>query len=424
MQNLLIQGPSQIAGSVYISGSKNSALPILSATILCTSPVVIQKVPHLKDVTTMLSLLSNMGMTFSIDHELNVFVENSTLSKLEAPYDLVKQMRASVLVLGPTLARYGYAKVSLPGGCAIGTRPVDQHLKILCELGAEVKVEDGYIVATTKKLIGAEVKFDRETVTGTENILMAACLAQGKTVIHNAACEPEVKDLADFLNSMGAKIQGAGTSTIEIVGVSELGGGAYSVIPDRIEAGTLLIAAVMTQGQIKLIDCIPEHLTSCLEVLKQAGAQIETSDHTVSLKMDRRPKSVSIVTDVYPGIPTDLQAQFIAMNAIAEGASYVEETIFENRFMHVSELARMGAQITLNRNVVHIQGVDSLIGARVMATDLRASAALILAGISAQGVTSIDRIYHIDRGYANIQEKLIKLGASIERKTSKPPHYV
>ncbi|MAH61163.1 MAG: UDP-N-acetylglucosamine 1-carboxyvinyltransferase [Legionellales bacterium] len=424
MQNLLIQGPSRIAGSVYISGSKNSALPILSATILCTNPVVIQKVPHLKDVTTMLSLLSNMGMTFSIDHELNVFVENSTLSKFEAPYDLVKQMRASVLVLGPTLARYGYAKVSLPGGCAIGTRPVDQHLKILCELGAEVKVEDGYIIASTKKLIGKEVRFDRETVTGTENILMAACLAQGKTVIHNAACEPEVKDLADFLNSMGAKIQGAGTSTIEIVGVNELGGGAYSVIPDRIEAGTLLIAAVMTQGQIKLIDCIPEHLTSCLDVLKQAGAKVETTDHTVSLKMDSRPKSVSIVTDVYPGIPTDLQAQFIAMNAIAEGSSCVEETIFENRFMHVSELTRMGAQITLNRNVVQIQGVDSLVGARVMATDLRASAALILAGISAQGLTSIDRIYHIDRGYANIQEKLIKLGANIERQTSKPPHYV
>ncbi|MAJ81898.1 MAG: UDP-N-acetylglucosamine 1-carboxyvinyltransferase [Legionellales bacterium] len=422
MQNLTIKGTCEINGTVQVSGSKNAALPILAATVLCHQPVCIQKVPHLKDVTTMLSLLGNMGMTFSIDHKLNVFIEDSTLNLYEAPYDLVKQMRASVLVLGPMLARYGYAKVSLPGGCAIGTRPVDQHLKLLEQLGADICVEDGYIIAKAKKLKGATLTFDKETVTGTENILMAACLAEGQTIIRNAAKEPEVEDLADFLNQMGAKIEGAGTNTIKIQGVSKLNGGAYQVIPDRIEAGTLLIVAVMARGSITLTECQPSHLEHVLDALKQAGADIEVGDTWIKLSMTARPKAISLVTDVYPGIPTDLQAQFIAMNAIADGESKVEETIFENRFMHVSELLRMGADITLDRNIAVIKGVKHLVGAKVMATDLRASAALILAGLCAKGSTQIDRIYHIDRGYANIEEKLCKLGASIQRSPSSHFH--
>ncbi len=418
MQKLVIDGPTKLSGLIQVAGAKNSALPILAATILCGESVYIRKMPHLKDITTMLSLLSNMGMEFSVDHQLNVRVLNPTLKVFSAPYDLVKTMRASILVLGPMLARYGQARVSLPGGCAIGTRPIDQHLKLLKQMGATISVEDGYVIASADKLQGANLTFDKETVTGTENIIMAACFAEGKTVIRNAAKEPEVEDLADFINAMGGKVTGAGTSCIEIIGVDALGGGSYNVIPDRIEAGTLLIAGVMMEGDIKLVDCRADHLTAVIELLRESGATIDIDGDSIHLKMVGRPKSVSLTTDVYPGVPTDLQAQFIALNCIAEGRARVEETIFENRFMHVPELIRMGASIQLSKNVAIIDGVPDLVGAQVMATDLRASAALILAGLRARGQSVLDRIYHIDRGYSNIEEKFSKLGATIQRQPS------
>lgn len=418
MDKLIINGGKPLRGEVAISGAKNAALPIMAAALLARDNVTIANVPHLKDVTTMMELLGQLGAQLVVDEKMNVQIDANHINDLVAPYELVKTMRASILVLGPMLARFGQADVSLPGGCAIGTRPVDLHLKALKSMGADICVKNGYIKAQCKqgRLQGKVLVFDTVTVTGTENIMMAAALADGKTVIKNAAREPEVVDLANFLVQMGAKISGAGTHTIEINGVEALSGGGYNVMPDRIEAGTYLAAAAMTGGQVTVRRVKPDNLLSMLCKFEEAGAQITMGEDWVSLDMHGlRPEAVNISTAPYPGFPTDMQAQFMAMNTISDGSSSVIENIFENRFMHVQELQRMGAQIQLNGNTAMIKGIEQLMGARVMATDLRASASLILAGLAAEGETIVERIYHVDRGYERIEEKFSMLGADIKR---------
>ena len=418
MDKLVINGGKPLKGDVVISGAKNAALPIMAATLLATDNVTISNVPHLKDVTTMMELLGQLGAKLVVDEKMNVQVDSNQVNDLVAPYELVKTMRASILVLGPMLARFGQADVSLPGGCAIGTRPVDLHLKALKAMGADITVKNGFIKARCKhgRLQGRTLVFDTVTVTGTENILMAAVLAEGKTILKNAAREPEVLDLANFLIQMGARITGAGTHTIEIEGVESLGGGAYSVMPDRIEAGTYLTAAALTRGQVTVRRVKPDNLLSMLCKFEEAGAALTLGEDWITLDMHgQRPQAVDISTAPYPAFPTDMQAQFMALNCIAEGTSSISENIFENRFMHVQELQRMGANIRLNGNTAIITGIERLTGAPVMATDLRASAGLILAGLAADGETTVERIYHVDRGYERIEEKLSMLGADIKR---------
>jgi len=415
MQKLVIQGGRPLAGEVAISGAKNAALPILCASILTGDPLRVENVPHLRDVTTILTLLGQMGIGVTLHDGLGVELCASGLSSPLAPYELVKTMRASILVLGPLLARFGEARVSLPGGCAIGMRPVDQHIKGLEAMGAEIGIEHGYIEARASRLRGARIFMDLVTVTGTENLMMAATLAEGTTVLENAAREPEVADLADCLNVMGARISGAGTDVITIHGMERLRGGTYRVMPDRIEAGTLLVAAAAGCGSVRLTNTRPSTLDAVLDKLAEAGARIETETDTIALTMPGRPRAVNVRTAPYPGFPTDMQAQFMVLDAVAEGTALVTETIFENRFMHVQELKRMGADIEVEGNTAVIRGRGKLDGARVMATDLRASASLVIAGLIAEGETVVDRIYHLDRGYEAIEEKLSRLGASIRR---------
>jgi len=403
-------------GEIRISGAKNAALPIIVSTLLASEPVTIGNIPHLHDITTTMELLGRMGVSITMNEMMSVEVDASTISQLVAPYELVKTMRASILVLGPLLARFGSAEVSLPGGCAIGSRPVNLHISGLEAMGADISVENGYIKAHAKRLKGAKLVMDMVTVTGTENLLMAATLADGTTIIENAAREPEVIDLANCLISMGAQIEGAGTDTITIEGVEKLHGTHYNVLPDRIETGTFLVAAAVTGGKVKLKDTDPTILDSVLAKLQEAGATIETGKDWISLDMHgKRPKAVEISTAPYPAFPTDMQAQFSIINAIAEGHAVITETVFENRFMHILELQRMGADITLKGNSAFCNGVETLNGAPVMATDLRASASLVLAGLVAEGQTVVERIYHIDRGYECIEEKLQQLGARIRR---------
>lgn len=416
MEKLIIKGNIPLNGEIKISGAKNAALPILAATLLSSAPIQISNIPHLQDVTTIVSLLGQMGVRITLDERSNIEVDATQLASFYAPYELVRTMRASVLVLGPLLSRFGEAEVSLPGGCAIGTRPVDQHLKGLQAMGAEIHIENGYIKAKAKQLHGATIVMDIITVTGTENIMMAAVLAKGQTIIHNAAREPEVEDLANFLNTMGAQVSGAGTSTIVIDGIDKLGGGRYHVLPDRIETGTYLAAATITSGKIKLKNTRPDLLESVLLKLEEVGAIIDTGIDWITLDMKgNRPHAANISTAPYPAFPTDMQAQMMAVNTIANGTGVITENVFENRFMHAQELQRMGANITLKGNTAICAGVKSLHGAPVMATDLRASASLVLAGLAAHGETTIDRIYHIDRGYECIEEKLAQLGAQIHR---------
>ena len=416
MDKLLIKGGAALSGDVRISGAKNAALPILAGTLLASDVVRIRNVPHLKDVTTMLSLLQMMGVQATIDDQLEVEIDATRVDRREAPYELVKTMRASILVLGPLLARFGEADVSLPGGCAIGARPVNLHVAGLQAMGADVVVEDGFIKARADRLKGAHIVFDTVTVTGTENLLMAAVLADGETVLENAAREPEVNDLANFLVGMGARIGGIGSSTLSIQGVDRLGGTDYSVLPDRIETGTYLVAAAVTGGRIRATNTAPETVEAVLIKLSEAGATVETGDDWIDIDMQgRRPRAVDIRTAPYPAFPTDMQAQFCAMNAVADGVGTITETIFENRFQHVLELQRMGADIRLEGHTAICTGVDRLTAAPVMATDLRASAGLVLAGLAATGETLVDRVYHVDRGYERIEEKLGQLGASIRR---------
>ena len=399
-----------------MSGAKNAVLPILAATLLAEGTAIVENVPHLHDVTTTVELLGNMGVTVIIDEKLNIEVDSSTIENYVAPYSLVKTMRSSILVLGPLLARFGEAEVSLPGGCAIGSRPVNLHIKGLQDMGAEIDVRNGYIHAKAERLKGARLVLDMVTVTGTENLMMAAALADGTTRIENAAREPEVVDLANFLNAMGAKISGAGTDTLVIEGVEKLTGTRYRVLPDRIETGTYLVAAAITGGHVKVKDTSPGLLDSVIEKLREAGAEITIGDDWIDLDMKgKRPKAVNIRTAPFPAFPTDMQAQFVALNTIAEGTATVVETVFENRFMHVQELQRMGADIEVEGNTAIIRGVDRLTAAPIMATDLRASASLIMAGLIADGETEVQRIYHIDRGYEIIEEKLALLGAKIRR---------
>lgn len=420
MDKLIIQGGHVLQGEVRISGAKNAALPILAASLLATEPVKITNMPHLRDITTMMELTGGMGVRFVLNDQMGVEVYAEDIQRFEAPYDLVKTMRASILVLGPLLTRFGSARVSFPGGCAIGARPVDLHLKGMEKLGAKITIDNGYINATAPHgLRGADISFDTVTVTGTENLMMAAALAKGVTTLHHAAREPEVVDLANYLNTLGAKISGAGTDTIVITGVKELGGGQYAVMPDRIEAGTFLTAAAITRGKIKLKQVAPTTMLQIIHKLTEAGAEIQMDDNTISLDMKgKRPKAIRLSTAPYPGFPTDMQAQMIALNTVAEGVGHVVETIFENRFLHVQEMQRMGAQIVLEGNTAIITGKERLTGAPVMATDLRASASLVLAGLVAEGETVIERIYHIDRGYEVIEEKLSQLGAKIYRDNS------
>ncbi len=418
MDKLIITGGIRLDGEIRISGAKNAALPILAATLLADTPVTVCNLPHLHDITTMIELFGRMGVQPVIDEKLSVEVDASSIKTLIAPYELVKTMRASILVLGPMVARFGEAEVALPGGCAIGSRPVDLHIRGLEAMGAKIDVEGGYIKAKAPEggLRGAHFFFDIVSVTGTENIMMAAALAKGRTVLENAAREPEVVDLANFINAMGGKVSGAGTDTIVIDGVERLGGGRYSVMPDRIETGTYLVAAAATGGRVKLKDTDPTILEAVLAKLQEAGAEITTGPDWIELDMKgKRPKAVNVRTAPYPAFPTDMQAQFISLNAIAEGTGTVIETVFENRFMHVYEMNRMGAQILVEGNTAIVTGVPALKGAPVMATDLRASASLVIAALVAEGETLIDRIYHIDRGYECIEEKLQLLGAKIRR---------
>ncbi|MDG6777431.1 UDP-N-acetylglucosamine 1-carboxyvinyltransferase [Thiomicrorhabdus sp. zzn3] len=418
MDKLVIDSRGQLAGTVEISGSKNAALPILMGCLMAETSVTLSNVPHLKDVTTTIQLLASMGVVITFDERLNIEIDASHVVVKEAEYDLVKTMRASILVLGPLLARFGEAKVSLPGGCAIGSRPVNIHIEGMQKMGAEIRVENGYIIAKCDRLKGADITMHPVTVTGTENLLMAAVLAEGTTTLRNAAREPEVVDLAHFLNEMGAKISGIGSDVLVVEGVDALKGVNYSVIPDRIEAGTYLAAAAITHSRVTVTKANPGHLTAVLDKFEEAGALIEIEGDAITLDMrDRALKPVNIVTDPYPAFPTDMQAQFLVMNTLAEGESTITETIFENRFMHVSELIRMGADIRVEGNTAYIKGVKKLTGARVMATDLRASASLILAGLVAEGETVVERVYHIDRGYELIEEKFHKLGAHIYRVT-------
>ena len=417
MDKLIITGGVSLDGEIRISGAKNAALPILMGALLSDSPVRIGNVPHLHDITTTLELLGRMGVTITVDERSGVVIDPSTLTDTEAAYDLVKTMRASILVLGPLLAKFGTADVSLPGGCAIGSRPVDLHLRGLEQMGAKIKVENGYIRATSGNgLKGAHLMMDQVTVTGTENLMMAATLAKGTTTIENAAREPEVVDLANYLNSMGAAITGMGTSTVIIKGVESLSGTQYKILPDRIETGTYLVAAAMTRGKVKLKDTDANQLESVLLKLKEAGADINVGDDWITLDMHgKRPKAVNIRTAPYPAFPTDMQAQFTALNSVAEGSATIAETIFENRFMHVQEMQRMGADLQIQGNTVLSNGEGRLTAAPVMATDLRASASLVLAALVADGATVVERIYHIDRGYECIEEKLQQLGAKIRR---------
>jgi UDP-N-acetylglucosamine 1-carboxyvinyltransferase len=416
MAKIVISGGEPLNGDVWISGAKNAVLPILAASLLADGPMSISNVPHLHDVTTTMELLGQMGVSLEIDERMRINIDPRTTSHYFAPYDLVKTMRASILVLGPLVARFGEADVSLPGGCAIGSRPVDLHIKGLQALGADVTVENGYIKARAKRLKGARINMDIVTVTGTENIMMAAALARGTTIIENAAQEPEVVDLANCLNAMGAQIEGAGTSTMVIHGVERLHGASYEVLPDRIETGTFLVGAAMTGGKVRARNARADTMDAVLAKLEEAGAHISTGPDWIELDMQgRRPKAVNITTAPYPAFPTDMQAQFTALNCVAEGVGIITETVFENRFMHAHELQRLGADIRLEGNTAIIQGVNKMSGAPIMATDLRASACLVLAGLVAEGDTTVDRVYHIDRGYENIEEKLGTLGAKIRR---------
>ena len=416
MDKLIITGGNVLQGDIRISGAKNAVLPIMAATLLADSPVTIRNVPHLHDVTTTMELLGRMGVHLTLNEKMDIVVDASTINSLYAPYDLVRTMRSSILVLGPMLSRFGSADVSLPGGCAIGSRPVNLHIKGLQAMGAEVEVINGYIKARVDRLKGTRLVMDMVTVTGTENLMMAATLADGVTVIENAAREPEVTDLANCLNCMGGKISGAGSDTLTIEGVERLSGTEYKVLPDRIEAGSYLVAAAITGGHIKIKDTRPDTMDAILQALREAGADITVGDDWIELDMHgRRPRAVNVHTAPYPAFPTDMQAQFTALNAVAEGTGTITETVFENRFMHVLEMQRMGAKIQLEGNTAICTGVERLAGAPVMATDLRASASLVLAGLVAEGDTAIDRIYHIDRGYERIEEKLAQLGANIRR---------
>ena len=417
MDKLLIKGKNELNGEITASGAKNSALPVLAASLLADSPMKVGNLPHLNDVTTMIELLGSMGIDIMLNEDMDVYIDPSSIKNLNARYELVKTMRASILVLGPLLAKFNEARVALPGGCAIGSRPVNLHIEAMRRMGANISLEGGYINAKSEgRLKGSTIDFDPVSVTATENVLMAASLAEGKTVINNAAKEPEVVDLADCLNKMGAKIKGQGTDRIVINGVKALGGCDFSVIPDRVETATYLTAVAMTGGSIKIKRTRPDSVDSVLNKLREAGAVIESGEDWVSLKMEKnRPKATSLSTGPYPSFPTDMQAQFIALNSIARGTATVTENVFDNRFMHVQEIARMGGKISLKGNTAIIEGIKSLVGAPVMATDLRASASLVLAGLVAKGTTQIDRIYHLDRGYERIEEKLRILGADIER---------
>jgi UDP-N-acetylglucosamine 1-carboxyvinyltransferase len=417
MDKLLIRGGSPLNGEIYASGAKNSALPIIASSLLADSPLRVGNLPHLNDVTTMLELLGSMGVDVMLSDEMEVQVDTSSIHNLNARYELVKTMRASILVLGPLLAKFGQATVALPGGCAIGSRPVNLHIAAMRAMGAEIDIEEGNIKAKVNgRLKGAKIIFEPVSVTGTENVIMAASLADGVTVIENAAREPEVVDLANCLEAMGANIQGAGTDIITIEGVEKLEGASFSVMPDRVEVGTYLTAVAMTGGKVKIKSAKPEYLSSVISKLELTGALISSGENWVEVTMNEsKPKAISLTTGPYPSFPTDMQAQFVSLNAIANGNSTVTETVFENRFMHVQEIARMGGNIALKGNTAVIEGIKKLKGAPVMATDLRASASLVLAGLVAEGATTIDRIYHIDRGYERIEEKLKMLGADIER---------
>ena len=415
MDKLLIRGGVPLSGEVRISGAKNAALPIMCAALLSQSPLRLTNVPHLRDVTTLLTLLGGMGVAVSLDEKLGLELDAGRLHTPFAPYEMVKTMRASILVLGPLLARCGEARVTLPGGCAIGQRPVDLHIKGLQAMGADIRVEHGYIIATAKRLKGARIFTDLVTVTGTENLMMAACLAEGTSVIENAAREPEVVDLANCLKAMGANIEGAGTDLITIEGVSALSGAAHRVMPDRIETGTFLAAAAATGGSVRLRNTNARFLEAVVDKLREAGATITAEDDSILLEMDGAPRSVNLRTAPYPAFPTDMQAQFMALDCIARGTAVLTETIFENRFMHALELQRLGADIEISGNTAVVKGVPRLDGATVMATDLRASASLVIAGLVAKGETAIERIYHLDRGYECIEEKLSQLGARIRR---------
>ncbi|MGB7738864.1 MAG: UDP-N-acetylglucosamine 1-carboxyvinyltransferase [Steroidobacteraceae bacterium] len=416
MDKLQIRGGVPLDGEVRISGAKNAALPILAGALLADSPVTIGNVPHLKDVTTMIELLGRMGASVTVDERMRVEVDPTTTNETSAPYELVKTMRAAILVLGPLVAKYGRADVSLPGGCAIGARPVNLHVAGLQAMGAEVHIENGYIRARAGRLQGARIVMDTVTVTGTENLMMAACLADGQTILENAAREPEIVDLAQFLIAMGAKITGHGTDTILVEGVERMHGTHYEVLPDRIEAGTYLVAGAITGGRVRARNARAEHLDAVLGKLIEAGAEVIRGEGFVEVNMhDRRPRAVDIRTAPHPGFPTDMQAQFAALNTVADGVGTIVETIFENRFMHLLEMRRMGAEIRLEGNTAIIKGVPKLTAAPVMATDLRASASLVIAGLVAEGTTDVERIYHIDRGYECIEEKLAGLGAQIRR---------
>jgi UDP-N-acetylglucosamine 1-carboxyvinyltransferase len=418
MDKLIVSGGVPLKGEVRISGAKNAALPVLVSSLLTDGPLYIKNVPHLQDITTTMTLLGQMGVRLVVDEKMSIEADASQITSVVAPYDMVKTMRASILVLGPLLARFGEAEVSMPGGCAIGSRPVNLHIKGLREMGAEVSIDDGYIKARAKRLKGARIFMDLVSVTGTENLMMAAALADGTSVIENAAREPEVVDLANCINAMGGKVSGAGTDTITIDGVEKLHSAEHSVIPDRIETGTYLVAGAITGGNIRVRNTDPLLVESVLEKLKEAGAEIRIDNGTIGIDMKgRRPRAVQVRTAPYPAFPTDMQAQFVVLNTVAEGTGVVTETVFENRFMHVQELQRMGADIDLEGNTAVIKGVDRLQGAPVMATDLRASASLALAGLVAEHETVVDRIYHIDRGYECIEEKLAQLGARIRRAT-------
>ena len=415
MDKLLIRGGVPLSGEVRISGAKNAALPIMCAALLSAAPLRLTNVPHLRDVTTLLNLLGGMGVAVSLDEKLGLELDAGRLHTPFAPYELVKTMRASILVLGPLLARCGEARVSLPGGCAIGQRPVDLHIKGLQAMGADIRVEHGYIIAQAKRLKGARIFTDLVTVTGTENLMMAACLADGTTVIENAAREPEVVDLANCLKAMGANIEGAGSDTITIEGVSALAGATHRIMPDRIETGTFLVAAAATGGSVRLRNTNAGILDAVVDKLREAGAKITADDDSIALDMDGPPLSVNLRTSPYPAFPTDMQAQFMALDCIARGTAVLTETIFENRFMHALELQRLGADIEISGNTAVVKGVAQLDGATVMATDLRASASLVIAGLVAKGETVVERIYHLDRGYECIEEKLSQLGARIKR---------
>jgi len=416
MDKLIITGGKPLSGDVRISGAKNAALPILAATLLAEQPMVIGNIPHLRDITTTMELIGRMGVELTVDETMRVEVDASKLDNPFAPYELVKTMRASILVLGPLLARCGQAEVSLPGGCAIGSRPVDLHIDGLRAMGAEISVEGGYIKARANRLKGVRLVLDLVTVTGTENLMMAATLADGVTEIENAAREPEVVDLANCLKAMGARITGAGTSTITVEGVKSLHGTEFRVLPDRIETGTFLVAGAISRGRVRVRDTDPSQLDAVLKKLREAGADLEVGEDSILLDMHgQRPRAVNVHTAPYPAFPTDMQAQFTAMNSVAEGVGTITETVFENRFMHVQELQRMGARINVEGNTAICSGIPRLTGAPVMATDLRASASLVLAGLVADGETLVDRIYHVDRGYQNIEDKFAGLGAQIRR---------